>query len=82
MAIRAVLLDLDETLWHLDTPPDWDAVTARQADAHAFDFARLGLVHLDRSAFVRRMWASFSEALSNALLVHEPLADSLLAELR
>jgi phosphoglycolate phosphatase-like HAD superfamily hydrolase len=78
VAIQAVLFDLDETLWRLEAPPDWDLITAHQSAALSTEFARLGLDHLDLAAFVRRIWATFDDSLPNP----DAVPDAPLAELR
>lgn len=62
MAIRGVLFDLDQTLWRVEAPPDFDEVTRLQCAEIAPDCARLGLGSLDLDDFVRRFWENFGEA--------------------
>jgi HAD superfamily hydrolase (TIGR01662 family) len=60
MTIRAVLFDLDDTLWRIGPTPDWDHVTALQSDAVAGHCNALGLDKLDRIEFIRTFWAHFN----------------------
>ncbi len=59
MAVRAILFDLDSTLWRVEQPPHWDVVSDLQCAQLAPDWRRLGFDHLDLSAFVRTFWANF-----------------------
>lgn len=64
MAIRAVLFDLDGTLWSLLPPrEDWAPITAIQAAALAPHFRRLG-VQADPGEFVTRFFADLNATLS------------------
>jgi FMN phosphatase YigB (HAD superfamily) len=78
VAIQAVLVDLDETLWHLHAPPDWNDVSGRQAAALSPECVRLGFGQPDLHAFVRQFWAAFDAALPNP----DTRAGAPLAELR
>jgi FMN phosphatase YigB (HAD superfamily) len=63
VAVRAVLFDLDQTLWSVGPPPeDWAEITALQSAELAPEFARLHLGHLDVREFVRRFWANWAVA--------------------
>jgi HAD superfamily hydrolase (TIGR01509 family) len=70
MPLRAILFDLDNTLWRSEGPPDWESFTRLQAASIARDFATLGLTNVDRVEFVRNFWAStdFGSGLSNGSL--------------
>ncbi len=72
MAIRAVLFDLDQTLWNVWAPrQDWDEITGLQSAELAPHLARIALDHLDPREFVRRFWANWATAnsLPNPALV-------------
>ena len=62
MPIRAILFDLDNTLWSVDASPDWDAITALQSEALAPDIARLGFGALNVREFVRRFWKDYASS--------------------
>lgn len=79
MPIRALLFDLDNTLWNVGAPPDWDAITALQAAALEPHLVRLGLGSLDRFEFVRRFWDDYVRSFRDDL---DPLLDPPLEELR
>jgi FMN phosphatase YigB (HAD superfamily) len=70
VAIRAVLFDLDSTLWHVEGPFDWEWLTALQSAEIEPEFARLEFRHRDAADFVRRFWANFrdDDSLPNARL--------------
>lgn len=59
MAVCAVVFDLDQTLWRLEAPPDFDQITMLQAGLLEADFARLEIVGVDLQEFVRSFWANF-----------------------
>ncbi|MEX2225362.1 MAG: HAD family hydrolase [Dehalococcoidia bacterium] len=61
MTLRAVLFDLDDTLWTASAPIDWAEITRLQAAMLATQLARLGLT-VDCSDFVRRLWQAYGEA--------------------
>ncbi|MGE3073182.1 MAG: HAD family hydrolase [Dehalococcoidia bacterium] len=68
MAIRAVLFDLDGTLWTMggaaaNADFDWSGVTAIQADALGPQFERLGF-DCDPGGFVTRFFAELNATLS------------------
>ena len=63
MAIRAVLFDLDDTLWKVGPPPnDWAEVTALQAGEIGTEFERLQDGQLNAVDFVRRFWRNWADA--------------------
>jgi FMN phosphatase YigB (HAD superfamily) len=59
--VKAVLFDLDRTLWRSTHTPDWEAVTRAQASLLAPAFDKAG-ADTDVAAFVRRFWAEFAAA--------------------
>jgi FMN phosphatase YigB (HAD superfamily) len=59
MTIRAILFDLDDTLWRIGRTPDWDRVTVLQSDQIAGHCHELGLGRLDRVSFLAAFWAEF-----------------------
>ena len=64
MAIRAVLFDLDGTLWTMLPPrQDWAPVTAMQGEALRPHFDRLGF-QCDTVEFVTRFFAALNGTLS------------------
>lgn len=63
MAIRAVLFDLDGTLWNLMPSPNWDDITAIQSGALQPHFDRLGF-GFAVPEFVTRFFAEMTAALS------------------
>ena len=65
MPIRAVLFDLDQTLWLVEATPDWDEITRLQAADLAPHVARARIGHLDLTELIRRFWANWDAA--NAL---------------
>jgi FMN phosphatase YigB (HAD superfamily) len=73
MPLRAILFDLDNTLWRSEGPPDWEALTRLQAAGIASDFASLGLTGVDRVEFVRNFWADFE---SNRVLADGSLEET------
>jgi HAD superfamily hydrolase (TIGR01549 family) len=77
VSIRAVLFDLDQTLWRVGPAPGWGKITARQSAALAPHIARLRLDHLDLREFVRRFWADFAAALPDPASVPDPPLDEL-----
>lgn len=64
MAIRAVLFDLDETIWTTSARPDWEKITQLQAAELAPYLRSLHPDELDVTAFIRRFWSRFDELIS------------------
>lgn len=59
MTSRAVLFDLDDTLWYESAPVDWEQITRLQSERMRPEFERLG-ISFDCSDFVRTFWREFA----------------------
>jgi len=59
VTIRAVLFDLDNTLWRPETTPDWEYITRLQSEAVAGLFERMDMGHLDRLRLIPDFWERF-----------------------
>jgi len=64
VAVRAVLFDLDETLWsHGPLPENWNEITGLQMAELAPHAARLRLEQIDLTEFIQRFWANWGAAI-------------------
>jgi HAD superfamily hydrolase (TIGR01662 family) len=59
VAIRGILFDLDGTLWHSETPPDWDHVTSLQYEAAASLLRDAGVEGEAAIQFIHSLWRVF-----------------------
>jgi HAD superfamily hydrolase (TIGR01509 family) len=65
--VKAVLFDLDLTLWRPTSPPDFDKITQLQAEALTPLFASVVETTFDFAHFVRDFWASLLERDAEAV---------------
>jgi HAD superfamily hydrolase (TIGR01509 family) len=65
--VKAVLFDLDLTLWRPTAPPDFDKITRLQAEALTPLFASVVETTFDFAEFVRGFWAFLLERDGEAI---------------